>query len=82
MSTPIPQLTLELALIRWSVMCKTWGELAAGHAPHLPAFLAGWMCRQIGASMPAELGQFRDSFRVGWREADQQIEIASRNLHE
>ena len=28
--------------------------------------------------MPEDVGQFRDSFRVGWREADDQITIASR----
>ena len=71
-------LPLDLALTRWAVVCQSWGELAHGHAPLLSAFLAGWCCRCIGASQPDDLGQFRDSFRVGWREADQQVEIEAR----
>jgi len=71
-------LPFDLALVRWSVVCTSWGELSAGHAPLLTAFLAGWGCRCIGASMPENLGTFRDSFRVVrplrrrgiWREAD------------
>lgn len=68
-------LPFELALIRWSVVCTSWGELATGYAPLLTAFLAGWGCRCIEASMPENLGAFRDSFRVGWREADTMIAI-------
>ena len=68
-------LPFDLALVRWSVVCRSWGELSAGHAPLLTAFLAGWGCRCIGASMPENLGTFRDSFRVGWREADTMIAI-------
>ncbi|RRJ96822.1 hypothetical protein Ga0100231_023945 [Opitutaceae bacterium TAV4] len=71
-------LSLDIALIRWSVVCRQWEGFSAGNAPLLGAFLAGWYCRSIGASMPEDVGQFRESFRVGWREADQQIEIESR----
>ena len=71
-------LPLDLALIRWSVVCQSWGELSSCHAPLLPAFLAGWCCRCIGADMPVNVGQFKDSFRAGWCEADDQIIIASR----
>ena len=70
-------LPLELALVRWSVVHRGWHEIG-GDCPLLQAFLAGWSCRCIGASMPEDVGQFRDSFRVGWREADDQITIASR----
>lgn len=70
-------LPLELAFIRWSVVHRGWHEIG-GDCPLLLAFLAGWSCRCIGASMPEDVGQFRDSFRVGWREADDQITIASR----
>lgn len=70
-------LPLELAFIRWSVVHRGWHEIG-GDCPLLLAFLAGWSCRCIGASMPEDVGQFRDSFRVGWREADDQIAIASR----
>lgn len=70
-------LPLELAFIRWSVVHRGWHEIG-GDCPLLLAFLAGWSCRCIGASQPADLGTFRDSFRVGWREADEQITIASR----
>ena len=68
-------LPLDLAFIRWSVVCTSWGELSAGNAPLLTAFLAGWSCRCIGSSQPQALGIFRDSFRVGWREADTMIAI-------
>lgn len=68
-------LPLDLALIRWSVKCEAWGELAAGNAPLLGAFLAGWYCRSICASKPVQPGQYRDSFQAGWGEADAQIAI-------
>lgn len=71
-------LPMDLALARWSVVCESWGELAGGHAPYLPAFLAGWYTRQIGVEMPDDLGTFKDSYRVGWREADQEVAIDSR----
>lgn len=70
-------LPFELALTRWSVVCIIWRDLASDH-PNLTAFLAGWGCRCIGAAMPETIETFRDSFRVGWREADDQITIASR----
>lgn len=70
-------LPLELAFIRWSVVHRQWHELA-NDMPLISAFLAGWCCRCIGTSQPEDLGTFRDSFRVGWREADDQITIASR----
>lgn len=72
-------LPLETALIRWSVVHIKWNELA-NDIPCLTAFLAGWCCRSIGASMPEEIGGFRDSFRVGWREADTMINIETEAL--
>lgn len=75
---PALLLPMELALTRWSVVCRKWHEGASGSAPVLPAFLAGWFCRCIGASEPVQLGEFPDSFRAGWREADDHIAIASR----
>ena len=77
-TVPALVLPLDLALIRWAVVCQSWAELASGSAPLLSAFLAGWCCRCIGASQPSDLGQFRDSFRVGWREAGQQVEMEAR----
>jgi hypothetical protein len=70
-------LPLELAFIRWSVVDRGWTEFS-GDGPLLSAFLAGWLCRCIGTSEPLNLGTFRDSFRVGWREADDQIIIMGR----
>ncbi len=67
-------LPFDLALTRWSVMCIVWRDLAGDH-PNLTAFLAGWGCRCIGAAMPEKIEAFRDSFRVGWKEADDQIAI-------
>lgn len=72
--------SLDLALIRWSVVCRTWHDLSSGNAPQLGAFLAGWYWRDMGNPMPqrTDLGTFCDSFRVGWREADAQIIIMKR----
>jgi len=71
-------LPIELALIRWSVVSMRWNELSTSNAPLLTAFLAGWCCRCVGATFPDNPRTFRDSFRVGWREAEDQIIIASR----
>ncbi|MEM9369098.1 MAG: hypothetical protein AAGD07_24185 [Planctomycetota bacterium] len=79
MSKPTePSLSLELALVRWSVVHQRWSELASGDTPYLPAFLAGWCLRAIGVSEPPNVEQYRHSFRAGWVEASEQIVIASR----
>lgn len=70
-------LPLELAFIRWSVVHRRWHEMA-NDMPLLQAFLAGWCCRSIGTTPPATIGTFRESFLAGWREADDQVIIASR----
>jgi len=70
--------SLDLALTRWAVTCTRWGELSNGSAPILGAFLAGWYCRCINTSLPERIGEFPDSFRAGWKQADEQIAIASR----
>lgn len=70
-------LPLELAFIRWSVVHRRWHEMASD-MPLLQAFLAGWCCRCIGTTPPATIGTFRESFLAGWREADDQVIIASR----
>lgn len=67
-------LPLDLAMIRWSVRCRTWQEMSAGSQPELGPFLAGWFCRCIGAGLVVD-GHFRDSFRIGWKEADDHIAI-------
>jgi len=70
-------LPLELAFIRWSVVHRRWHEMA-NDMPLLQAFLAGWCCRCIGTTPPGTVGTFRESFFAGWREADDQVTIASR----
>ncbi len=77
MKTVAKILPLELAMIRWSVVHRKWHDLA-NDMPEIQAFLAGWCCRCIGTSEPEELGQFKESFRAGWKEADDQIVIATR----
>jgi hypothetical protein len=72
-------LPIELALIRWSVVHRRWHE-TANDMPLLQAFLAGWCCRCIGATQPEDVGTFRASFFAGWREADDQLAIASRQI--
>ena len=72
------ELSMELALIRWSVVHIRWHELASGHVPHLAAFLAGWNCRCIGSTFPEDPGPSKASIFHGWKEADEQIAIESR----
>lgn len=68
--------TLDLALIRWSVVCRQWHDFG-GDAPMIGPFLAGWFMRDMKADMPEQLslGTFRDSFRKGWGECDTQLAI-------
>ena len=68
--------TLDLAIIRYAVVSVKWKDLS-GDLPYLPAFLAGWFCRAIGASEPVDVGVFRDSFRAGWWESDAHQAIAA-----
>lgn len=77
------QTSLELALIRWSVVHRKWHELA-NDMPCLGAFLAGWFLRDMSpkGTQPPDVASFRDSFRVGWRESDDQITILSRPTRE
>lgn len=69
---------LDVALVRWSVVCRTWQETAAGHQPDLGAFLAGWYMSQLTSEMPRLKSSFRDSFRAGWHEAETMTAIAAR----
>jgi|19_taG_2_1085344.scaffolds.fasta_scaffold59180_2 hypothetical protein len=68
--SPAP-LTLDLAMVRYSVVCERWGD-KIGDAPYLTAFIAGWCCRSVG--MPwlsnSEIGAYPASYRAGWAEAD------------
>lgn len=70
-------LSLELALIRWSVVHLRLSALKGG-PPELRGFLAGWFCREIGATEPEDVGMYRDSWRMGCRKADDQIAIIFR----
>lgn len=76
---PLLTTTLDIALIRWSVVCEKWRELS-NDIPILGVFLAGWFWRDMGnALLDAQtIGQFKDSFRVGWRECDTQIQIKNK----
>ena len=71
--------SLDLAIIRYSVVCQRWAR-GCGGCPYLHAFLAGWFCRAIGATEPFDVGQFRDSFRAGWKESDEHQVIAEREM--
>jgi len=68
---------LELAIIRYAVVCERWQQLGQGHTPYLNAFLAGWLMRTIVEPNDYS-GPFKDSFRAGYDEADTQLEIQSR----
>lgn len=68
---------LELALIRWSVVHRSWYEIGAG-MPSLEGFLAGWFCRVCEANPPVIVNLYRDSFNCGWREASDQLAIMER----
>lgn len=68
--------TLDLAMIRWAVVCGEWSETAVGHFPNLGAFLAGWFCRDAGIPIKAADGiTFINSWRKGWIECNVQIAI-------
>lgn len=71
------RLTLDLAIIRYSVICESWQRLSPGFTPVLGAFLAGWFCRDMGSKADESVagGRFRDSWRAGWTEADSQLAI-------
>lgn len=70
--------TLDLALIRWSVVSTKWNDFSTGHSPNLGAFLAGWFTRDNDMPLPENCGNCYDSFRTGYKEADIQIEILNR----
>ena len=70
----IIELTIEEALIRWSLSREIYGS---DDVPHLQAFLAGWFCRVIHADT-SRPKYFPHSFMVGWREADETIQIKQR----
>ena len=70
--------TLDEALTRWSVVCRTWQDMAAGHQPHLGSFLAGWFARDAGCSIDATRARLQDSVRAGWRECDETIAVKVR----
>jgi hypothetical protein len=72
--------SLSLALHRWYASSRSAEELAPGYVRQLGPFLAGWFCREMGASEPAHLGTARDSFRAGWRECEGQMRIAAREV--
>lgn len=70
-------MTIESALYRWQVVCRSWDEFSTGHIPELNAFLAGWFMYEIGAKMPDDVGVRRESFRAGWRESEISKSITS-----
>ncbi len=76
-ATPVPP--FDLAFIRWAVVQRQWHDFSGGSMmPSLEGFLAGWFCRVCEAEEPVVVDRFRDSFRIGWKEAHDQIVIMSR----
>lgn len=75
-------LTLDLALIRWAVVCGDRERAVGGSSPSLGPFLAGWFLRDMGATCPERdaLGVYVASFRAGWKEADSAIRIRMREV--
>lgn len=74
-------LTLDLAIIRYAVVCERWQKLSTGMVPVFGAFVCGWFGRDMGQSVDVGAGTFRDSWRAGWAEADSAKQIAMRDLH-
>lgn len=72
---PAP-LSLDLAVIRFSVVCENRAENGF-EAPYLQAFLAGWFSRAVGIGLPPriECGSNPDSFCAGWSQANEQAGI-------
>lgn len=71
-------LPLDLALIRWSVVCERWSKLSSRSAPTLGSFLGGFYSRCVGIPLPAHDHILRDSLATGWRQADEQTVIHAR----
>lgn len=74
-------LPLETAMIRWHVVSSKWEDLSSGSIPLLGAFLAGWFLRCIGGGIHQTV-DYRDSFRCGWREADDMIKIELQRMQD
>lgn len=68
-------LPLDLAVIRYSVVCEKWGNLSNSAAPHFGAFLAGWYMRCVGLPPPMQYHISRESLRAGWAQANEQVAI-------
>ena len=71
--------TLELALIRWSVVHIKWNEIGSD-MPNIGSFLAGWFDRVCGAEEEPIVERFIDSHRCGWMQACEQMTIFCREL--
>jgi hypothetical protein len=70
---------LDAALVRWSVVVRTWQELQGGGQPALGPFLAGWFLRQISnAERAPNAERFESSFRAGWKESEMHLAILLR----
>jgi hypothetical protein len=66
---------IELAIIRYAVVCEKWKSIG-GTYPILGAFICGWFMRDMnGENFVDVSSQFRDSYRVGWNEADTMLKI-------
>lgn len=72
-------MSLDLALVRWSVVCGLW-ETRAGNRPDLGAFLAGWFLRRQSENLPENWRFFgqRDSFLAGWSESETFLALEAR----
>ena len=84
MSNPRPApLTIDQAITRYAVVSEEWRDFGGqASMPYIPAFLAGWNMRAIGAPEPENVGQWRDSFRVGYREASAFADLWNREQDE
>jgi hypothetical protein len=72
--------TLDRALTAYTVACREAHAFAPGSEPLLIPYLAGWGCRDMGmADLDSQqLGVYRKSWRLGWRDCDAHLELEAR----
>lgn len=72
--------TLDRAIVAYSVVCREAHAFVPGSEPLLIPYLAGWCCRDMGMAEldQQQLGVYRKSWRLGWRDCDAHLEHEAR----
>lgn len=72
--------TLDRAIVAYSVACREAHAFVPGSEPLLIPYLAGWCSRDMGMVEldQQQLGVYRKSWRLGWRDCDAHLEHEAR----